>query len=126
MYELELNDEFCAAHALSVGGVREPVHGHNWRVTLVVGGATLDADGLLCDFHTVRAVLGEVCRGLDVCDLNAHEGFTGRNASAETVASYIGHAVADRLGAELSEVARVLRVRVTESPGCAATYFMPA
>lgn len=127
MYELELLEEFCAAHALTVGGVREPVHGHNWRVALTIGGETLDGDGLLCDFHTVRAVLSGVCRSLDLCDLNEHEAFAGGvNPSAERVARHIAEAVIEGLGEELSAVARVSRVRVTESPGCSATYVVPS
>src|SRR5690606_34763268 len=30
MYELKVQREFCAAHALMIKGQREPVHGHNW------------------------------------------------------------------------------------------------
>ena len=46
MYELSVESEFCAAHALLIKGVREPVHGHNFRVTLTLEAPSLDADAL--------------------------------------------------------------------------------
>ena len=50
MYHLTIETVFSAAHALSINGVRETVHGHDWRVTATIEGSVLDKDGLLCDF----------------------------------------------------------------------------
>ena len=30
VYEITVEDEFCAAHAIVIRGEREAVHGHNW------------------------------------------------------------------------------------------------
>ncbi len=122
MYELEVQGEFCAAHALSIGGVREAVHGHNWRVTVTIAGSTLDRDGLLCDFHTVESALREVIQPLHNADLNAAAPFTKENPTAENVARMIAREMAARLDGPLAPHARVAGVRVTEAPGCAATY----
>ena len=46
-FALEVESEFAAAHAIMIGGVREPMHGHNWRVVVCVGGAKLDGEELL-------------------------------------------------------------------------------
>jgi 6-pyruvoyltetrahydropterin/6-carboxytetrahydropterin synthase len=62
MYEITVDRTFCAAHALMISGQREPLHGHNWHVTVTIAGEVLDDDGLLCDFHTVGRVLKDVCR----------------------------------------------------------------
>ena len=60
MYAIEVTTEFAAAHTISIAGRPEPIHGHNWHVTLIIAGETLDSDGLLCDFHTVHAVLEDI------------------------------------------------------------------
>lgn len=122
MYELTVEGEFCAAHALEISGVREPVHGHNWHVTVCVAGATLDQDGLLCDFHTVEEVLSEVIGPFQNANLNTTAPFDRENPSAENVARHIGVQLASRLDGTLRPHARVSWVRVTEATRCAATY----
>ncbi len=122
MYEVTVHAEFCAAHALSVAGVREAVHGHNWRVTAAVAGDTLDGDGLLCDFHTVETSLREIVSALNNRDLNGIAPFDARNPTAEHVARYIYDELHARLDEALSPHAGVSRVSVTEAPGCVATY----
>lgn len=121
MYEITVEHEFCAAHAITVGGVREPAHGHNWRVTATVEGA-LDADGLVCDFHTLRDTLVNICDPFDNQDLNLTPPFDAINPTAEHVARHIGDALATALGGALGAAARVSGITVTEAPGCRATY----
>lgn len=124
MYEITVQTEFCAAHALMISGQREPVHGHNWKVAAVIAGAALDGDGLLCDFHTVEDVLKEIVSPFDNNNLNACEPFSkGVNPSAELVAKHIADEMAERLDAALRPHARVASVSVTEAPGCVAKYF---
>jgi 6-pyruvoyltetrahydropterin/6-carboxytetrahydropterin synthase len=118
MYEISVERVFSAAHALILRGEREPVHGHDWQVTVVLAGDTLDADGLLCDFHAVERALDEVIAPFHNADLNATPPFDAVNPSAENVARFIADALADRLG----DAATVSRVLVTEAPGCTATY----
>lgn len=121
MFEISVETQFAAAHALSIAGTREPVHGHNWHVTVTVAGRTLDSDGLLCDFHTVESALRELVGRFHNQDLNGVPPFRdGLNPTAENVARVI----AEELGAglDLSPHAAITSVRVTEAPGCAATY----
>lgn len=118
VYELSIESTFSAAHAIDIRGVREPVHGHDWHVTAVVEGATLDGDGLLCDFHEVQAKLREIVGPFHNRSLNEVAPFTARNPTAEHVARYI----ADELADELPSGVRIQRVRVTEAVGCAATF----
>lgn len=125
MFEISVEHVFAAAHALIVGGAREPLHGHNWEVTAVIAGATLDADGLLCDFHTVHDTLVEIVDPFHNRSLNDLPPFTTLNPTAENVARHIADELAARLDAALAPHARVDRVRVTEAPGCAATYIRP-
>jgi 6-pyruvoyltetrahydropterin/6-carboxytetrahydropterin synthase len=120
MYELRVEREFCAAHAITMGGEREPVHGHNWRVTVVVAGEALDAEGLLCDFHDLERRVDQVIDPLRDTDLNCTPPFDEVNPTAEQIARHI----ADALAGSLPDTVRVDRVSVTEAPGCEATYRM--
>lgn len=126
MFEVSVHHEFCAAHALSIAGQRETLHGHNWRVTVRVAGDTLDHDGLLCDFHTVEAVLHDVTEPFQNANLNDVPPFvSGLNPSAEHVARYIATELGKALDGSLAPYARVASVSVTEAPGCVATYHTP-
>lgn len=118
MFELELQTEFSAAHGIMIAGQREPLHGHNWRVTAVVGGDKLDADGLLCDFHHVERLLREIIAPFNNRNLHDVPPFDRINPTAELVAKHIG----ERLGAGLPAGVRMISVRVTEAPGCAAIF----
>jgi 6-pyruvoyltetrahydropterin/6-carboxytetrahydropterin synthase len=122
MYEITVEREFCAAHALTIAGVREPVHGHNFRVTVAIEGRSLDEDGLLCDFHTVNAILKDICRPLVNANLNETPPFDRVNPSAEQIARHIADELAGRLDDALAPEARVASVRVTETTGCSAVY----
>ncbi|MDQ7012287.1 MAG: 6-carboxytetrahydropterin synthase [Planctomycetota bacterium] len=125
MYELTVHAEFCAAHAITIAGTLEPTHGHNWRVTLTLWGTTLDADGLLCDFHAVEAALAAVTAPFQNADLNTTPPFDRVNPTAEHVARHIAEATQRALANVLPAGTRVASCRVTEAPGCAATYFSP-
>lgn len=122
MFEIAIEAEFCAAHSLLIAGEREPVHGHNWRVTAVIGGPELDGDGLLVDFHAAQRVLGEILAPWNNGNLNELPPFDTVNPSAELVARQIAERLADQLGPMLVAGARVASVTVTEAPGCRATF----
>lgn len=124
MFEISVQAEFSAAHAIVIGGKREPVHGHDWRVTATVASGDLDQNGLLCDFHDVERALRSITSPMNNASLNDLPPFRdGLNPTAENVARHIG----DRLVAtlRLPAGARLASVRVTEAPGCAATYTPP-
>lgn len=126
VYELTVQSEFCAAHAIWIRGEREPVHGHNWRVSVVVSGHELDEDGLLCDFHEVeRALSGAIApwqnRSLNDLAPFAPDG-RGLNPTAEHVAREIARAVDDATRDTLAGRGGVASVSVTEAPGCVATF----
>lgn len=122
MYTLTIESVFSAAHALSVSGVREPVHGHDWRVTAAIEGPELDNDGLLADFHTIKGSLDRITGDLNTTNLNEAVAFEGANPTAERVAQFIAESLHDAVDESLAPYARVAWVRVTESPGCACTY----
>ena len=71
MYLVRIERTFSAAHSIVMGGVAEPVHGHNWRVEATFAGASLDADGLLVDFHAVEGALDAIVGRFHNRSLNA-------------------------------------------------------
>lgn len=121
MFELSVQCEFRAAHAIVMNGERETPHEHDWLVTLVVCGEALDADGLLCDFHEVERVLDEVIDPFKKVNLNETPPFDKVNPTAELVVKHI----AETTQAKLGDTARVHRATITEAPGCMATYILP-
>jgi 6-pyruvoyltetrahydropterin/6-carboxytetrahydropterin synthase len=137
MYELTVEATFSAAHALLIGGEREPLHGHDWHVTACVAGETLDRDGLLIDFHQVEHDLARIIAPFRNANLNTTAPFDRVNPSAENVAKHIADALSSTLspsalgwgegrgeGQATSQTphARLEWVRITEAPGCAVTY----
>ena len=122
MFTITVTHEFCAAHTLSIAGAQEPLHGHNFVTKATIAGDTLDDDGLLCDFHTVHAVLVEICEAFTNRNFNEVPPFDTLNPSAELIAKHIGDQMISRLEASLAPAARVAAVRVTETTGCAAVY----
>lgn len=117
MFELSVQREFSAAHALVIKGRREPTHGHNWRVTAAVAGEKLDADGLLVDFHLIERKLDEIVGRFNNANLNELGPFDRVNPTAEHVVKHI----ADELVKSLPASVKLRRVSVTEAPGCAAS-----
>ncbi|GJM20048.1 MAG: 6-carboxytetrahydropterin synthase QueD [Phycisphaeraceae bacterium] len=122
MFEITVEADFSAAHALTVAGIKEPVHGHNWHVTVTLVGDELDDDGLLCDFHTVEGTLHAIVEVFNNQNINDHAAFRENNPSAERVAEYIAGELDQRIAPTLAPHARLAAVTVTEAPRCTATY----
>ncbi len=118
MFELEIHRSFSAAHAIVIGGAREPLHGHDWQVDMVVEAEALDAEGMVCDFHALERALGEVIAPFRSRNLNETAPFTRLNPTAELVAKHIALEMTTRVGPP----ARLKSVRVTEAPGCSAKF----
>ena len=119
MYELTLDTRFCAAHKMrGYEGQCERLHGHNYRVTIVLCGRELDDVGMLMDFREVKRLAAEVTGRLDHRYLNELPPFDTINPSAEHLARH----VADGMAATLPEGIAVRSVTCWESDDCAARY----
>lgn len=115
MYEIAVSCTFNATHAVTVGGVQEELHDHDWRVVATVAGESLDDEGLLIDFLELQRLLNAAVSPLR--NANLADAIEGMNPSAERVAAFIG----SRLDASLPS-AVVSSIAVTEAPGCIATW----
>lgn len=118
MFEVSVAGSFIAIHAVTISGVDETPHEHDWQVTAVVGNETLDDDGLVVDFLQLEASLQAVLATLAGTDLNTNGVLNGMNPSTEIVAKYI----ATELIKRVPSPARVLSIMLTEAPNCIATY----
>jgi 6-pyruvoyltetrahydropterin/6-carboxytetrahydropterin synthase len=122
MFEVAVEETFAAGHALrGYRGKCENVHGHNYRVRVVVEGESLNSAGLLFDFAELRRRLKEVIESLDHRFLNDLPPFTEVNPSAENIARYFYEQLDPRLVAGANG-ARLREVVVFESDTTTATY----
>lgn len=125
MYEIEIHRTFSAAHAIRLDdGTLEPVHGHDWDVTVVVAADDLDAMEVVMDFHALGATLDALLVNVHNRHLNEVAPFADAdrvlkiNPTAERVAWWLGQEVAR----DLPKAVRLEKVTVGEAPGCTATY----
>jgi 6-pyruvoyltetrahydropterin/6-carboxytetrahydropterin synthase len=120
MYELKIISQFSAAHQLrEFVGKCEELHGHNWKVEVIVTGDRLGKDGLLIDFALIKKQTEQALEEMDHKFLNDLEVFKDLNPSSENIACYIFKS----LGKELnSENVRVSKVTAWESDNACATY----
>jgi 6-pyruvoyltetrahydropterin/6-carboxytetrahydropterin synthase len=121
MYQIRTDRVFSAAHALRLpDGTLEPLHGHDWQVSVTVAADRLDAMQCVMDFHELERIVDAVLDPWRNAHLNDCRPFREGelNPSAERVAETIAHQVAD----ELPEQVALVRVEVGEAPGCTAIY----
>ena len=122
MYEISVDESFAAAHNLrDYHGKCEDLHGHNYKVRVVLEGKELDSTGLLYDFVHLKQVIQAVIRSLDHKYLNELAPFDALNPSAENIAKHIYEEMAKHL-LKSPNAARVSGVTVWETDSSAATY----
>jgi len=119
MYELAIETHFAAAHCLrGYQGECERLHGHNWRIRVVVASDRLDDLGMVMDFKAIKRILDEVIGAFDHRHLNELACFREQNPTTENVARII----AEETAARLPEGVHIQAVSAWESEGCSATY----
>ena len=122
MFEVSVDADFAAAHSLrGYQGKCESLHGHNYRVRLVVSGEQLDKIGLLQDFTVLKKALRGVANHLDHKHLNDLPPFDTVNPSAENLARYIYDETAKLLAGQMNGAA-IASVTVWETETASATY----
>lgn len=114
MYEIGVVTQFEAAHRL-IGdfGPATRLHGHTYRLEVIVRGKHLNADGVLYDIGRLRTAVDEVAGSLHYRDLADVPDLAGVNTTAEAVARYCWEALAPGLR---RQGLTSLLVRVWESP----------
>ncbi|MDD0852715.1 6-pyruvoyl tetrahydropterin synthase family protein [Halobacteriovorax sp. GB3] len=144
---------FASSHfMLFKDGTREPLHGHNYRVTLKADAIELDAD-MVFDFLDIKPIVREVCDSLDHklllpgetplieikendknWDIKTQDGsffsfpqtdvliLPIQNTSAERIAIYITHEIKRLVKERFNFQFKNIEVEVEETPGQCAVY----
>ncbi len=119
-YRVTVEARFEAAHhLLHYRGQPEPLHGHSYRVEVVLEAAALDSDDLAADFVAAKNLVRKIAGELDYRNINDHPAFQGRNTSAENIARHFAESIEN---ARSLAPARVVEVTVWEGPENRASY----
>ena len=122
MFEVTVEQSFAAGHALrNYKGKCENVHGHNFRVQVIIAGEQLDSTGMLVDFIDVKTLMQSVIGRLDHQFLNEVPPFDIKNPSAENIAEYFHSEMTGALGSAPVPI-RISEVRVWETDIQSASY----
>ncbi|MDY0213164.1 MAG: 6-carboxytetrahydropterin synthase QueD [Desulfuromonadaceae bacterium] len=120
MYRLKIDTHFAAAHNLiNYAGDCENLHGHNWKVEVVVATETLNDAGLGLDFKILKARTNAILDNLDHKYLNDLEPFKETSPSSENIARYLFEKLCESFA---DEDVVVESVNVWESDNACASY----
>lgn len=122
MYKIKVISNFSAAHFLrDYKGKCENLHGHNWKVEVVISSAQLDSLGMVMDFGKFKEIVKDILEGLDHKCLNDLDSFgEGQNPSSEIIAKYIYAKVKEKI---LDKGCGLEEVRVWETDNSCAIYW---
>lgn len=101
LYEVKIISDFAAAHNLkNFRGKCENLHGHNWKVEVVVRGRRLADCGVLVDFADVKQATREILAEVDHRYLNELPYFRDANPSSENIARVLFERLSERINSE--------------------------
>jgi 6-pyruvoyltetrahydropterin/6-carboxytetrahydropterin synthase len=116
-FHITTTRHFSAAHQLRLyDGSLEPIHGHNWKVKVMVVASKLDSIGVVMDFHDLEQRLDRILAPWHNHHLNQTTAFADLNPSAENIALTIARSLT--LPADVALAA----VEVWETEGNSAIY----
>lgn len=123
MFELGITASFEAAHSLQGDfGPAQRLHGHTYRVDVIITGPRIDRSGVLLDVGALHAAVNTVIGPLHMQCLDTVSDLRGVNTTVEALSEFIHRG--------LNEALRVppglrLGVRVWESPTVWGGYEAP-
>ena len=89
-YTMKILLDFAAAHLLrDYDGVCNRLHGHNWKVEVLVTATELDDVGMGMDFKVIKDATRELIGKLDHRNLNDIPPFDKINPTAENISEYL-------------------------------------
>ena len=120
MYRLMIKTSFAAAHNLiNYQGDCENLHGHNWRVEVVVAAKELDKAGLGIDFKILKKQTNSLLDELDHKYLNDLTPFKNDSPSSENISRYLFERLSETLN---NKNITVEKINVWESENACASY----
>ena len=119
MFTVSVETHFWASHQLTLpDGSKEPLHHHNWAVTVDVSSSKLNSMGLVMDFRQLKAMVDNIVAVFDNIQLEKLDYFQRNDSSAENVAEYIY----EKLEPKLPTGVKLENIRVVEEAGCSAKF----
>jgi 6-pyruvoyltetrahydropterin/6-carboxytetrahydropterin synthase len=116
MYELTVESDFSASHLLEgYDGPCGRLHGHNYRVRVMVEGSELDDLGMVLDMRILKEALSSALAPLDHTHLNDLPEFGSTPPTAENIARYVFDKMNRLLEESKKKGVRIREVRVAES-----------
>ena len=117
MYSIKIEAHFSSAHNLrEYKGKCEELHGHNWKVEIVVTKEKLDKIGMVMDFKLIRNELNKILEKLDHKYLNKIKPFDKTNPTSENIARFIYESLRKK-------IAGLKSITDWENPTSSATYY---
>ena len=115
--ELSVDFHFCSAHRLPYyDGACSRMHGHNYKLQVVIRGEPEPHQGLVMDFDDINKVVNE--RVMALCDHKVLND-TIENPTAENIASWVFHRLSGHLPG-------LFEVRLWEIPTACVVYRGPS
>lgn len=120
MYEIKVKGSFSSAHNLrEYKGKCEAIHGHNWKVEVILESENLNSEGMVLDFKLAKKLLNQVLDKLDHKYINKIEPFNKVNPTSENIAKFIFQEMREKIGDDL----KVKKVTVWETENSSASYY---
>lgn len=120
MYNLIVETNFAAAHNIrGYKGKCERIHGHNWKVQVVLISEKLDNLGMVMDFNDVKEMAHCILERFDHTYLNKLDEFAKENPTTENLATILYNELSKKLPAGIT----VSKVTAWESENCGASYY---
>lgn len=119
MYRVKVIKSFSSAHYLpNYKGSCEALHGHNWKVEVVVSSECLSNSGMVFDFRKLKQIVTTALNELDHKCLNELDFFKSNPPSSETIACYIFN----KIEKKIPEGRCLEKVEVWETETSSASY----
>jgi 6-pyruvoyltetrahydropterin/6-carboxytetrahydropterin synthase len=122
-FDITATRTFSAAHAIRLyDGTLEPVHGHNWQVTVTVSTPTLDSIGVVMDFHDLQRALSAIVTPWHNHHLNDIDLFKTPGEGLNPTAEHVALVIAQQLKDAMPSGVMLTKVEVVEAVGCVAIW----
>lgn len=124
MFTLRVKDKFDAAHQLiGYPGDCANLHGHTWKVEVVLAGNELDDLNMLIDFRRIKDVVKWTISPLDHAYLNDIHALRTDIPTAEYISQYLFETIAHNMSVlGFPEDVTLKEVTVWESDNASITY----
>lgn len=120
MFEIIVDEYFSAAHNLrDYEGACENLHGHNWKVRVVLESRFVNDQGMVMDFKDVKKVVHGLIEAFDHRYLNDLDSFSRDNPTTENISRLLY----GEINRCLPDGVCAKKVTTWESEGFGAAYY---